>query len=161
MIMEPMDIVKQTGKTIIFEEFNKEKFDLVSLLTKDAEEISLEKFKDELMGKQDDGSNAELVVESFEEFVEKFSPTVYETVVRTGENSSKFVYELERPNKGGFTEIRLKDHAFYKMIMALIDRKATTDKGNMEFPYESLKKALTPEAEMEECKRIRKNLRKR
>lgn len=158
MIMEPMDIVKQTGKTIIFEEFNKEKFDLVSLLTKDAEEISLEKFKDELMGKQDDGSNAELVVESFEEFVEKFSPTVYETVVRTGENSSKFVYELERPNKGGFTEIRLKDHAFYKMIMALIDRKATTDKGNMEFPYESLKKALTPEAEMEECKRIRKNL---
>ncbi|MFR8667047.1 MAG: hypothetical protein ACLVEI_04180 [Anaerobutyricum soehngenii] len=158
MIMEPMDIVKQTGKTIIFEEFNKEKFDLVSLLTKDAEEISLEKFKDELMGKQDDGSNAELIVESFEEFVEKFSPTVYETVVRTGENSSKFVYELERPNKEGFTEIRLKDHAFYKMIMALIDRKATTDKGNMEFPYESLKKALTPEAEMEECKRIRKNL---
>ena len=157
MIMEPMDIVKQTGKTIIFEEFNKEKDNLVTILTRDIEEISLEKFKDELMGKQADGSNSDLVVESFEEFIEKFSPVIYEKVVRTEDGALKFIYELEKP-KDGATEIKLKDHAFYKMVMSLIDRKATTDKGNMEFPYDSLKKALTPEAEMEECKRIRKNL---
>lgn len=153
MAMEPMDVVKQTGKTIIFEQFNKDedKMNLVTLLTRDDEEISLEKFKEAMMGK-----DSELVVESFEEFVEKFSPTIYETVVKTGE-TSRFVYELEKPNYE-CTEIRLKDHAFYKMIMSMIDRKASSDKGNLEFPYDDLKKALSPESEMEECKKIRRNL---
>lgn len=154
MVMEPMDVVKQTGKTIIFEEFNKDEaiMDLVTLLTRDDEEISLEKFKEALMG-----ADSELVVESFAEFVERFSPTIYETVVKTEDGSARFVYDLEKPNYN-CTEIRLKDHAFYKMIMALLDRKATSDKGNLEFPYDDLKKALSPESEMDECKKIRKNL---
>ena len=148
-----MDVVKQTGKTIIFEEFNRDEeiMNLVTLLTRDDEDILLEKFKEALMGK---GSS--LVVESFEEFVEKFSPTIYETVVKTGD-TSRFVYELDKPNYE-CTEIKLKDHAFYKMILALLDRKATSDKGNLEFPYDDLKKALSPESEMEECKKIRRNL---
>ena len=41
-------------------------------------EISLEKFKEALMGRE-----SELVVESFADFVEKFSPIIYETVVKT------------------------------------------------------------------------------
>lgn len=153
MAMEPMDVVKQTGKTIIFEEYNKDedKLNLVTLLTRDDEDISLEKFKEALMGK-----NSELVVESFEEFVEKFSPTIYETVVKTGE-ASRFVYELEKP-RYECTQIKLKDHSFFKMIMALLDRKAYSDKGNLEFPYDDLKKALSPEAEMEECRKLRRNL---
>lgn len=153
MVMEPMDVVKQTGKTIIFEEFNKDedKMNLVTLLTRDVEQISTEKFKEALMGK-----DSELVVESFEEFVEKFSPTIYETVLKTGD-TSKFVYELEKP-KCECTEIKLKDHAFYKMIMSLLDRKVNTDKGNIEFPYDDLKRILSPESEMEECKKIRRNL---
>ena len=154
MIMEPMDVVKQTGKTIIFEEFNKDEnvMDLVTLLTRDDEEISLEKFKEALMGKE-----SELAVESFSEFVEKFSPTIYETVVKAEDGTARFVYDLEKP-KYECTEIKLKDHAFYKMIMNLLDRKANTDKGNLEFPYDDLKKALSPESEMNECKKIRKNL---
>ncbi len=154
MAMEPMDVVKQTGKTIIFEEFNRDedKMNLVTLLTRDDEEISLEKFKEALMGRE-----SELVVESFADFVEKFSPIIYETVVKTEDGSARFVYDLEKP-KYNCTEIKLKDHAFYKMIMNLIDRKANSDKGNLEFPYDDLKKALSPEAEMEECKKIRKNL---
>jgi len=149
-----MDIIRQTGKTIIFEEFNKEKkLDLVSLLTKDMEAPSLEKFTNALMDKGESG----LAVESFDEFIEKFAPTIYEQIVKVEENSIKFVYTLEKPSKYDYTEIQLKDHAFYKMILSLLDRKANTDKGNMEFPYEDLKKALTPKAEMEACMRIRKN----
>ena len=157
MVMEPMDIVKQTGKTIIFEEFNKDKPDLATLLTRDEKEISLAKFKDILMGEGGPGQKGELVVESFEEFVEKFSPTIYETVVKTGDNTSQFVYELEKPNYD-CTEIKLKDHAFYKMVMALINRKASSGKSNLAFPYDDLKKTLTPESELEACKRIRKKL---
>lgn len=153
MAMEPMDVVKQTGKTIIFEEFDRDenKMNLVTLLTRDDEDISLEKFKEALMGKE-----SELVVDSFEKFVEMFSPTIYETIVKTGE-TSKFVYELDKP-KYECTQIKLKDHAFYKMIISLLERKASSDKGNMEFPYDELKKALSPESEMEECKKIRRNL---
>lgn len=151
--MNPMDVVKQTGKTIIFEEFFKDLnvMDLVTLLTKDEQEIPIEKFKEALMGKE-----SQLVVENFEQFVEKFSPTIYETVVKVGD-TSRFVYELEKP-KYDCTEIKLKDHSFYKMILALLDRKATSDKGNLEFPYDDLKKALSPQSEMENCKQIRKNL---
>ncbi len=154
MAMEPMDVVKQTGKTIIFEEFNRDedKMNLVTLLTRDDEEIAPEKFKEALMGRE-----SELVVESYADFVEKFSPIIYETVVKTEDGSARFVYDLEKP-KYNCTKIKLKDHAFYKMIMNLIDRKANSDKGNLEFPYDDLKKALSPEAEMEECKKIRKNL---
>ena len=155
MIMEPLDVVKQTGNTIVFEEFNSDSDsdrNLVTLLTRDDEEISLEKFKNLLIGK-----DSELRVSSFEEFVGKFAPTVYETVVKMKNGNGQFVYTLEKPNDK-CTEIQLKDHAFYKMIMNLLNRKATTDKGNLEFPYDDLKKALTPESEMEECKRIRKNL---
>ncbi len=153
MAMEPMDVVKQTGKTIIFEEYNRDetKMNLVTLLTRDAEEISIEKFREALMGRE-----SELVVESFADFVDKFSPVIYETVVMNEDKSPRFVYDLEKP-KYKCTEIKLKDHAFYKMIMNLIDRKANSDKGNLEFPYDDLKKALSPEAEMEECKKIRKN----
>lgn len=151
MIKEPLDVVKQTGTTIVFEEFNRDRDDLVTLLTRDVEEITLEKFTLSLMG---NGSG--LKVESFEEFVEKFAPTVYETVVKT-ETGGQFVYTFEKPDDE-CTKIQLKDHAFYKMIMNLLNRKAATDKGLADFPYDDLKKALTPESEKEECLRIRKNL---
>lgn len=157
MVMKPMNIVKQTGNTIVFEEFNREKMNLVTLLTRDDQALPLEKFKNALIGKKEDGTNSDFVVENFDEFVRKFAPTIYETVVKTGENSAQFVYELEKP-RCECKEIQLKDHAFYKMILSMVDRKANTDKGNLEFPYDDLKKALTPEAEMEECKRIRKKL---
>ena len=152
--MEPLDVVKQTGTTIIFEEFDRDedKMNLATLLTRDAEEIPLERFAQALMGK-----DSELVVKSFAEFIEKFSPTIYETTVTTEDGSARFVYSLDKP-KYECTEIKLKDHAFYKMIMNLIDRKANSDKDNFEFPYDDLKKALSPEAEMEECRQIRRDL---
>ena len=149
--MEPLDIVKQTGKTIVFEEFDSSKDDLVTFLTRSSEELHPERFVREAL--------EPLSVKSFEEFVKKFAPVIYETVVKTGENSANFVYELEKPGQGqGYTEISLKDHAFYKMIMNLLNRKSLTDKGNFDFPYDDLKKALMPESEMAECKKLRKNL---
>ena len=45
MSLSPMDIVKQTGTTIIFEEFDSDKKDLITLLTKDEDELPIEKFR--------------------------------------------------------------------------------------------------------------------
>ena len=71
MSLSPMDIVKQTGTTIIFEEFDSNKPDLITLLTKDEDELPIEKFRNLIMGE-----DSELVVKSFSEFEEKFSPII-------------------------------------------------------------------------------------
>ena len=151
MSLSPMDIVKQTGTTIIFEEFDSNKPDLITLLTKDEDELPIEKFRNLIMGE-----DSELVVKSFSEFEEKFSPIIYETVVME-DGEPKFVYKLDKP-KGECTQIKLKDHVFYKMIKNILDGKSHSDNGNLDFNYDEFKKALSPKESLEECKKIRKRL---
>ena len=154
MSLSPMDIVKQTGTTIIFEEFDSDdnKMDLITLLTKDDEKLPIEKFRNLIMGE-----NSELVVKSFSEFEEKFSPIIYETMVLANDKA-KFVYKLDKPKHGDFTKINLKDHAFYKMIKNILDGKSHSDNANLDFNYDEFKKALSPKESIEECKKIRKRL---
>jgi hypothetical protein len=154
MSLSPMDIVKQTGTTIIFEEFDSadNKMDLITLLTKDDEKLPIEKFRNLIMGE-----NSELVVKSFSEFEEKFSPIIYETMVLAN-GKAKFVYKLDKPKHGDFTKINLKDHAFYKMIKNILDGKSHSDNANLDFNYDEFKKALSPKESIEECKKIRKRL---
>ena len=154
MSLSPMDIVKQTGTTIIFEEFNAGSSDdpkksLYTILT-DGRKWSIEEFVKKL--------DSELVVKSFSEFEEKYSPVIYESYAKDGEGNIKFVYELDKPNGAPFTKINLKDHAFYKMMKDILDSKAYSDKGNLEFNYDEFTKLLTPSAAMEECKEIRTRL---
>ena len=151
MSLSPMDIVKQTGTTIIFEEFDSNKPDLITLLTKDEDELPIEKFRNLIMGE-----DSELVVKSFSEFEEKFSPIIYETVVME-DGEPKFLYKLDKP-KGECTQIKLKDHVFYKMIKNILDGKSHSDNGNLDFNYDEFKKALSPKESLEECKKIRKRL---
>ena len=151
MSLSPMDIVKQTGTTIIFEEFDSDKTDLITLLTKDEDELPIEKFRNLIMGE-----DSELVVKSFSEFEEKFSPIIYETVVME-DGEPKFLYKLDKP-KGECTQIKLKDHVFYKMIKNILDGKSHSDNANLDFNYDEFKKALSPKESLEECKKIRKRL---
>ena len=150
--LSPIEIVKQTGNTILFEQFNKDERcpDLVTILTKDSEELSVEQFINEI-------KKAKLVVKSYKEFLENFCPTVYETVVMTENGSEKFVYSLDKP-KTESKEYKLYTHPFFKMIVNLMDGKSVTDAGNIEFNYDEYKKALSPESELEEYKKIRKQL---
>ena len=150
--LSPIEIVKQTGNTILFEQFNKDERcpDLVTILTKDSEELSVEQFINEI-------KKAKLVVKSYKEFLENFCPTVYETVFMTENGSVKFVYSLDKP-KTESKEYKLYAHPFFKMIINLMDGKSVTDSGNIEFNYDEYKKALSPESELEECNKIRKQL---
>lgn len=149
MILPVMDIVKQTGKTIIFDRYNgsDECDDLITLLTRDTNPLSTEEFVNKMKT---------LEVKNFAEFVEKFAPKVYEVVVNNN-GVPNFVYSFEKP-KGEYTEINLADHAFYKMVMAMLDSKGESGKSNREFDYDELKQLLTPKAQMDEAKQIRKNL---
>ena len=140
-----MDIIRQTGKTIIFEHFNDEQLDLVTLLTADDEALPTAKFIQSLK---------KISVSSFDEFLEKFSPNIYEVTTPEG----KFTYSLEKPKNVMARQISLKEHAFYKMIIRMLERKATSAKSNIEFDYDAIKKMLTPESEMAEYKKLRKVL---
>lgn len=151
MSMEPMEFVKQTGTTIIFEEFDKERDNLVTLLTRDEKLLPPDQFKNELMG-----PDSPFVVKNFEDFMKKFAPAVYESTYNQ-DGEIRFRYTLEDPGYG-CRRIDLKDHSFFQMVMKLLDRKAGSDQGNLDFPYDEFKEALTPRAQMAEYKRLRQNL---
>ena len=68
--MYNMEIIEQTNRTILFDEINPEKLDLLTLVgdVKGLESVDDDKVKE---------INGHLLVKSFDEFLEKFSPTVY------------------------------------------------------------------------------------
>lgn len=65
-----MSIIRQTNRTILFEEINPEKMDLLTLVgdVRGIDSLSDEKIKE---------MNEALLVGSFDEFITKFEPVVY------------------------------------------------------------------------------------
>lgn len=65
-----MSIIRQTNRTILFEEINPEKMDLPTLVgdVRGIDSLSDEKIKE---------MNEALLVGSFDEFITKFEPVVY------------------------------------------------------------------------------------
>ncbi|GJM71777.1 hypothetical protein HMSSN036_39930 [Paenibacillus macerans] len=65
-----MDIINQTNRTMLFDEINPEKLDLLTIVgdVKGIDSLSDDKIKE---------INEHLLVRSFDEFLTKFSPCVY------------------------------------------------------------------------------------
>ena len=65
-----MDVITQTNRTMLFEEINPEKNDLLTLIgdVKGKSSLDDDKVKE---------INENLLVSSFDEFLEKFAPVVY------------------------------------------------------------------------------------
>ena len=82
-----VEIIQQTNRTILFEEINPEKLDLITLIgdVKGLNSLNDEKIKE---------INDHLLVKSFDEFLKKFSPVVYSFF---NANSQKVMYTLEKP----------------------------------------------------------------
>lgn len=76
-----MEIIYQTNRTMLFEEINPEKLDLITIVgdVKGIDSLSDEKIKE---------INQHLLVRSFDEFLDKFSPTVYSFLTRPIKKSS-------------------------------------------------------------------------
>lgn len=86
-----MSIIKQTNRTLLFEEINPEKPDILTLIgdVRGIDSLSDEKIKE---------MNKELLVRNFDEFINKFDPVVYSyynAAVETG--TGKIVYTLRKP----------------------------------------------------------------
>ncbi|MBR4152765.1 MAG: hypothetical protein IKT98_07385 [Selenomonadaceae bacterium] len=141
-----LDSVKQTHKAILFEEFNgwqQDSFNLATLLDgtyKDADDML------EIISR--------LEVHSFKEFVEKFSPKIYENVQQVGGKWS-FSYTFDDGKASG-VPIKLNEHAYYRMLSAMYGVKKDSGQSNRDFDDSKLKEILTPKAEEKEVQRIRK-----
>lgn len=82
-----MAIINQTNRTVLMEEINPEKLDMLTLVgdVKGIDSLSDDKIKE---------INDNLLVSSFDKFLEKFDPTIYSYY---NANNQKVMYTLKKP----------------------------------------------------------------
>ncbi|WP_371367041.1 hypothetical protein SRRS_11640 [Sporomusa rhizae] len=147
-----MDTIEQTNRTILFEEINPEKLDLITLVgdTKGLESLSDEKIKE---------INEKLLVRSFDEFLDKFSPVIYSFYNAANQ---KVLYTLKKPEnipENCITEIPItKQNDFLKMLMTLIDAKSAQGTPNVDFKFENLLDMISPKKVMDDIRQSRKEI---
>lgn len=147
-----MDIINQTNRTMLFEEINPEKLDLVTIVgdVKGIDSLSDDKIKE---------INQHLLVRSFDEFLEKFSPTVYSFFNAANQ---KVIYTLKKPEgiaEDCISEIRIdQNNDFLKMLFTLIDTKRSQGIANVDFKFENLLDMISPKKVMDDIRQVRKEI---
>ncbi len=147
-----MDIISQTNRTMLFEEINPEKLDLITLVgdVKGIDSLSDEKIKE---------INQYLLVKSFDEFLDKFSPTVYSFYNAANQ---KVMYTLKKPEgiqDDCISEIAIdQNNDFLKMLFTLIDTKRSQGIANVDFKFENLLDMISPKKVMDDIRQVRKEI---
>ncbi|ACA41091.1 transcriptional regulator [Lysinibacillus sphaericus] len=147
-----MEIISQTNRTMLFEEINPEKLDLITLVgdVKDIDSLSDEKIKE---------INQSLLVKSFDEFLDKFSPTVYSFYNAANQ---KVMYTLKKPEgiqDDCISEIAIdQNNDFLKMLFTLIDTKRSQGITNVDFKFENLLDMISPKKVMDDIRQVRKEI---
>ena len=147
-----MDVIEQTNRTILFEEINPEKLDLITVIgdTKGINSLNDDKIKE---------INELFLVRDFDEFLEKFSPVVYSFFDAANQ---KVMYTLKKPE--GFpseliTEIPINaSNDFLKMLFTLIDTKRAQGIANVDFKFENLLDMISPKKVMDDIRQTRKEI---
>ncbi|MBU3104347.1 transcriptional regulator [Clostridium gasigenes] len=147
-----MEVIQQTNRTILFEEINPEKLDLISVIgdTKGLNSLNDDKVKE---------INDYFLVNSFDEFLEKFAPVVYSFF---NASNQKVMYTLKKPEGISdelVTEIPInQSNDFLKMLFTLIDTKRAQGIANVDFKFENLLDMISPKKVMDDIKQTRKEI---
>lgn len=147
-----MEIIEQTNRTMLFEEINPQKLDLITLIgsTKGIDSLNDDKIKE---------INETLLVKSFDEFLDKFSPVVYSFY---NANNQKVVYTLKKPENlpdNYVTEIPITmENDFLKMLFTLIETKRAQGIANVDFKFENILDMISPKKVMEDIRQSRKEI---
>ena len=138
----------QTHRTIIFEEFDNTKSDnLFTILNDDP-------LGDDIMiGLQ------KLTVSTFQEFMQKFAPKVYE-VAGKKDGEIVFAYTTDPTKYQGLpcTELDIGEHIYYQMLERLYESKGKSGKSNIQFDDSEIMEMLTPKAELAEVRNTRQKM---
>lgn len=145
-------IFEQTNRTMLFEEINSEKLDLLTLIGSGKGLTSLD---DEKINE----IHHHLLVRNFDEFLEKFEPKVFSFF---NASNQKIRYSLEKPQgipDNAITEIPLgMDNTLFKMLSTLIDSKKAAGSKNVDFDFASILNMLSPKKVMDDIKQLRKEI---
>lgn len=148
-----MSIITQTNRTLLLEEVNPEKLDLLTMVgdVKGIDSLNDDKIKE---------INEHLLVKNFDEFLDKFDPVVYSFY---NANNQRVMYTLKKPETipdEMLTEIHLNMHNdFLKMLLTLIETKRAQGIMNVDFRFEKLTDMISPKKVMEDIRQNRKELR--
>lgn len=136
--------IKQTSKTILFEQFTDSSTNLSTILSSEkvAEENKEEQIK------------RSLSVRSFSEFLEKFTPVFYQQMTLV-DGKPKLSYTFEN---NGTEAIKITDHAFWNMVLDMHQKKSISGEHNLEFDYTEILEKLSPAYEMKRAKGLRQRL---
>ncbi|MBQ9486700.1 MAG: hypothetical protein IJU91_02720, partial [Selenomonadaceae bacterium] len=142
-------MANQTHKTIIFEEFDDTNSDnLFTLLN------------DDPSGDELTSGLEKLTVQTFQEFMKKFAPKVYEVYRRNANGGIEFFYTTD-PTKYAeypYTEIDIGEHIYYQMLERLYESKGQSGKSNFKFDDSEIMEMLTPKKELDDVRNTRQKM---
>lgn len=144
-------MAENTHRTILFEEFDRSKPNLYEtiLAHNDAKHPAGEK---EYRAMQE-----QLTVHTFDEFLQKFAPRIYEKYEPTPDGVGVNVtYSTEYSD--GAVEVDIVHHSYYKMLLNLYRSKEKSNQSNAEFNYEELFELLKPKQAVEDVRSLRMRL---
>lgn len=147
-----MEVITQTNRTMLFEEINPEKLNLLTLV---GDPKGLESLDD---AKVKEIHNA-LLVHSFDEFLDKFEPVVYSFFNAA---TQSVAYTLEKPDnipEEYISEIPLnRQNDFLNMLFTLMDSKRSQGIINVDFKFEKILDMISPKKIMRDIKQVRKEI---
>ena len=144
-------MAENTYRTILFEEFDLSKPNLCEdiLAHNDAKHPAGEAEYREMQEK--------LAVHTFDEFLEKFAPKIYEKYEPSPDGVGVNVtYSADYSD--GAVEVDIVHHSYYKMLLELYRSKEKSNKSNAEFNYEELFERLKPKQAVEDVRSLRMRL---
>lgn len=143
-------MANKTHKTIIFEEFDSSNSNnLYTILNNKPSTDGLSR------------GLSELTVSSFDEFMKKFAPKVYEVCRKNPETGNIEFFYTTDPKKFSdlpYNEIDIGEHIYYKMLSQLYASKGTSGKANLQFKDEEFLEMLTPKKELDEVRDTRQKI---
>lgn len=147
-----METITQTNRTLLFAEINPERRNLLTLIGDVRGKSSLDDDKIKEI-------NEELLVSSFEEFIEKFAPVVYSWCdAATG----SIQYSLERPESipdNCITEIPLtENNDLLNMLITLLGAKGAQGVANVDFSFANVLDMISPKKIMDDIKQVRREI---
>lgn len=147
-----MEIIQQTNRTILFDEINPEKLDLLTIVgdVKGMESLDDDKIKE---------INEHLLVKDFQQFLDKFSPTVYSFFNAANQ---KVIYTLTKPTaipEDCIQEIVIDgNNDFLKMLLTMIQTKRSQGIENVDFRFDKILDMLSPKKVMDDIRFVRKEI---
>lgn len=147
-----MELIYQTNRTALFDEINPEMPDILTLVGDVYAQDSLDDDKIKEI-------NEALLCSSFDDFLQKFHPTVYSFFNAANQS---IIFTLKRPEHipdEMISTIELTEHNdFMAMLATMIETKTSTGIPNVDFRFERILELISPRKVVEDIKQTRKEI---